>query len=315
MSTPRPPAADGLATRDLDRHLLNRAGILVDAATLADLPQDHLSGAAPILLAAGAPSPTTVPAPLLRLLMRAGSMAVPCALVTERLGLNLTGMLTTLRVPNVWTHAVSATEHREQGTNPYRAAALALRLPVQSCLIVTTDPASPEAKASGARRLLLSRAGTLSLSTGAATGLSHREHAVALLLALGNTYESAAKELSSTASGTANVMSRLIRRHGHSDRTRTIAHLITAGLLDTAGLRAALPAELPDLTPREREVLTLLAAHEVRTVARLVSVGQDTIGKVISQAVTAIGARNRTHAVIMVLLLAPQDPAEPGGAR
>ncbi|MGW3183193.1 hypothetical protein ACWDD9_28355 [Kitasatospora sp. NPDC001119] len=84
MSTLRP--ADGLAARDLDRRLINRTGVLIDANALVQLPADRLSGADPFLLATGAPVSATTPAPLLRLLMRAGSMAVPCALVTETLG-------------------------------------------------------------------------------------------------------------------------------------------------------------------------------------------------------------------------------------
>ncbi|MDH6709197.1 hypothetical protein P3T27_005943 [Kitasatospora sp. MAA19] len=83
MSTP-PPPTDGLDARDLDRHLINRAGILVDATTLDELPVTRLSGASPILLATGSPVPVGVPAPLLRLLMRTSSIAVPCALVADR---------------------------------------------------------------------------------------------------------------------------------------------------------------------------------------------------------------------------------------
>nr|BFD94009.1 hypothetical protein KitaXyl93_53690 [Kitasatospora sp. Xyl93] len=59
MSTLRPPA-NGLAACDLDRHLINRAGIPFDANALAELPVTRLSGAAPMLLAAGAPVPATV---------------------------------------------------------------------------------------------------------------------------------------------------------------------------------------------------------------------------------------------------------------
>ncbi|MFJ7275498.1 hypothetical protein [Kitasatospora sp. NPDC098663] len=314
MSTP-PPSTDGLAARDLDRHLINRAGILVDSRTLDDLPVTRLSGASPVLLATGTPVPTGVPAPLLRLLMRAGSMAVPCALVAERLGLQLTGMLITQRVPNVWSASVSTAEQRERGANPYRAAAHALGLSVDSCLVITTNPAPPEAGASGARRVLLSRTGVLSRSATAVTGLNEYEHALAQLIALGHTYESAAKELGCSIARASNTMSRLMHRHGRSDRTRTIADLITTGLLDTTELRAALPDKLPGLPPRMLQVFTLLATHEVRTVARLVGINQDTIGSVITRAVTAVRARSRTHAVVMVLLLGRPDPAESGGAR
>ncbi|MER7668144.1 hypothetical protein ABTY61_06720 [Kitasatospora sp. NPDC096128] len=317
MSTLRPPA-DGLAARDLDRHLINRAGVLVDAAALAELPVTRLSGAAPVLLAAGAPVPATVPAPLVRLLMRAGSMAIPCALVTERLGLDVAGMLTTQRVPNVWSASVSAGESREQGLNPYRAAARALGLPVGNCLVITTEAVAHEAQAGGARRALLSRAGALSVAARGVTGLSEREYGVALQLALGHSYEGAAEQLGCSASSAANTMSRVMHRRGLADRTRAIADLITSEQLDTAELRAALPAELPDLTPRDHQVLTLLATHEVRAVARMTGINQDTIGGVITRATTAIGGRTRTHAVVMVLLLGRPSLATAslsGGAR
>ncbi|MFJ9841768.1 hypothetical protein ACIRYZ_15105 [Kitasatospora sp. NPDC101155] len=314
MSTLRPPA-DGLAARDLDRHLINRAGILVDANTLAELPVTRLSGAAPMLLAAGAPIPATVPAPLLRLLMRAGSMAIPCALVTERLGLDVTGMLTTQRVPNVWSASVSAGESREQGLNSYRAAARALSLPVESCLVIATDAALHEAQAAGARRALLSRTGALSVAARDVAGLSEREYSVALHVALGYSYEGVAEQLGCSASSAANTMSRVMHRRGLSDRTRAIADLIASNLLDTIELRAALPGNLPDLAPQEHQVLTLLATHEARAVARITGINQDTIGRVITRATAAIGARSRTHAVVMVLLLARPGPAtDSGGA-
>ncbi|MCG6495689.1 hypothetical protein MCM47_15375 [Kitasatospora sp. A2-31] len=74
-------------------------------------------------------------------------------------------------------------------------------------------------------------------------------------------------------------------------------------MLDTTELRAALPDRLPELAPRDHQVLSLLATHEVRAVARMTRINQDTIGRVITRATTAIGARNRTHAVVMTLLL------------
>ncbi|MFJ3217276.1 hypothetical protein ACIPLC_15305 [Kitasatospora sp. NPDC086801] len=313
MSTLRP--ADGLAARDLDRHLINHAGVLVDAAALAQLPATRLSGADPFLLATGAPVSAAVPAPLLRLLMRAGSMAVPCALVTEQLGRHVTAMLAAQRIPNVWSASVSAAEYREQGTNPYRAAARALRLPVGSCLIIATDLWLREARASRARRVLISSSGSLSVASKTTDGLSPREHDVALQLALGHTYEGVAGQLGCSASAAANLMSRVMRRRGLADRTRTIADLIMSELLDTAELRAALPDRLPELAQRDQEVLTLLATHEVRTVARMTGINQDTIGGVITRATTAIGARTRTHAVVMVLLLGKPGPvAASGGA-
>ncbi|MFJ6140172.1 hypothetical protein [Kitasatospora sp. NPDC092286] len=180
---------------------------------------------------------------------------------------------------------------------------------------ITTDPAPPAAKASGARRVLLSRTGVLSTSATAITGLNEYEHALAQLIALGHTYESAAEELGCSIARASNTMSRLMHRHGRSDRTRTIADLITTGLLDTTELRAALPDKLPDLPPRMLQVLTLLATHEVRTVARLAGISQDTIGSVITRAVTAIGASSRTHAVVTALLLSRPDLAESGGVR
>ncbi|MFD8703641.1 hypothetical protein ACFV1W_13580 [Kitasatospora sp. NPDC059648] len=302
MSTLRPPA-DGLAARDLDRHLINRAGVLVDAEALAELPVTRLSGAAPVLLAAGAPVSATIPAPLVRLLMRAGSMAIPCALVTERLGLGVTGMLTTQRVPNVWSASVSASESRERGLNPYRAAARALGRPVENCLVITTDEAARDAQAGGARRVLLSRAGALSTVAGDVTGLSEREYGVALHLALGHSYEGVAEQLGCSASSAANTMSRVMHRRGLTDRTRAIADLIVSKLLDTAELRAALPGKLPDLAPCDHQVLSLLATHEVRAVARMTGTNQDTIDRVITRATASIGARNRTHAVVMTLLL------------
>ncbi|MFF3006699.1 hypothetical protein ACFVTF_28300 [Kitasatospora sp. NPDC057940] len=313
MNTLRP--ADGLAARDLDRHLINREGLLVDAAALAQLPATRLSGADPLLLAMGAPVPAAVPAPLLRLLMRAGSMAVPCSLVTEQLGPHVTAMLAAQRVTNVWSASVSAAEHREQGTNPYRAAARALRLPVGNCLIIATDLSLREARASRARRVLISTSGSLSVASKTTDGLSQHEHDVALQLALGHTYEGVAEQLGCSASAAANLMSRVMRRRGLADRTRTIADLILSKLLDTTELRAALPEKLPELARRDQEVLTLLATHEVRTVARMTGINQDTIGSVITRATNAVGAKTRTHAVVMVLLLGQPGPvATSGGA-
>ncbi|MEU3562805.1 hypothetical protein [Kitasatospora sp. NPDC006786] len=314
MSTLRP--ADGLAARDLDRHLINRAGVIVDANALVQLPADRLSGADPFLLATGAPVPATTPAPLLRLLMRAGSMAVPCALVAERLGRHVSTMLAAQRVTNVWSGAVSAAEHRDQGTNPYRAAARALRLPVKGCLIIATDLSLREARASSARRVLISSSGTLRVAAKTTDGLNQQEHDVAVQLALGRTYDGVAEQLGCSSSGAANAMSRLMSRRGLTDRTRTIVDLIDSGLLDTAELRAALPDTLPGITAREHEVLTLLAAHELSTVARLTGVGQATIGSVITRATNAIGAKTRTQAVVMVFLLGGSSlAAVSGGAR
>ncbi|GAA2971963.1 hypothetical protein GCM10010519_03870 [Streptomyces lactacystinicus] len=314
MSTLRP--ADGLAARDLDRHLINRAGVIVDANALVQLPADRLSGADPFVLATGAPVSATVPAPLLRLLMRAGSMAVPCALVAERLGRHVSTMLAAQRVTNVWSASVSAAEHREEGTNPYRAAAGALRLPVETCLVVATDPTLHEARTSSARRVLTSGSGTLRLAAESTDKLSQFERDVAVQLALGYTYDGVAEQLGCSSSGAANAMSRLMSRRGLTDRTRTIVDLIDSGLLDTAELRAALPDTLAGIAPREHEVLTLLAAHELSTVARLTGVGQATIGSVITRATTAIGAKTRTQAVVMVFLLGGSSLATAsGGAR
>ncbi|MFF2545075.1 hypothetical protein ACFVUY_21225 [Kitasatospora sp. NPDC058063] len=312
MSTLRP--ADGLAARDLDRHLINRAGVIVDANALVQLPSDRLSGAEPFLLATGAPVSATVPAPLLRLLMRAGSIAVPCALVTERLGRHVSTMLAAKRVTNVWSASVSAAEHRDQGTNPYRAAAGALGLPVETCLIIATDPTLHEARTSSAGRLLTSGSGTLRLAAKSTDKLSQFERDVAVQLALGHTYDGVAEQLGCSSSGAANLMSRMMRRRGLTDRTRTIVDLINSGLLDTAELRAALPDTLPRITAREHEVLTLLAAHELSTVARLTGIGQATIGSVITRAANAIGAKTRTQAVIMALLLGNSSPAAVSGS-
>ncbi|MEU3574158.1 hypothetical protein AB0E96_37990 [Kitasatospora sp. NPDC036755] len=311
MSTLRP--ADGLAARDLDRHLINRAGVIVDANALVQLPADRLAGADPFLLATGAPVPATTPAPLLRLLMRAGSMAVPCALVTERLGRHVSAMLAAQRVTNVWSASVSAAEHREQGTNPYRAAAGALGLPVERCLIIATDPTLYEAQASSARRVLTSDSGTLHLAAKSTDKLSQLGHDVAVQLALGHSYDGVAEQLDCSSSSAANAMSRLMRRRGFTDRTRTIVDLITSGLLDTAELRAALPDTLPRITAREHKVLTLLATHEVRTVARMTGINPDAIGGIITRATTATGAKTRTQAVVMVLLLDSPGPATVSG--
>ncbi|MFE4514703.1 hypothetical protein ACFRMQ_11005 [Kitasatospora sp. NPDC056783] len=314
MITLRP--ADGLAARDLDRHLINRAGVLVDANALVQLPASRLSGANPFLLATGAPVSATTPAPLLRLLMRAGSMAIPCALVTERLGRHVSTMLAAQRVTNVWSASVSAAEHRDQGTNPYRAAAGALGLPVETCLVIATDPTLYEAQVSSARRVLTSVSGTLRLTAKSTDKLSKFGRDVAVQLALGHTYDSAAEQLGCSSTGAANVMSRMMRRRGFTDRTRTIVDLINSGLLDTAELRAALPDTLPSIPPREHEILTLLATHEVRAVARMTSINPDAIGGIITRATIAIKAKTRTQAVIMVLLLdSPSPAAASGGAR
>ncbi|GAA2996532.1 hypothetical protein GCM10010519_31870 [Streptomyces lactacystinicus] len=107
-----------------------------------------------------------------------------------------------------------------------------------------------------------------------------------------------------------------MHRRGLSDRTRAIADLINSQVLDTTQLRAALPDRLPELAPCDHQVLSLLATHEVRAVARMTRINQDTIGRVITQATTAIGARNRTHAVVTTLLLGWPGPATvSGGAR
>lgn len=258
----------------------------------------------------------TVPAPLLRLLMRAGSMAIPCALITERLGRHVTAMLAAQRVTNVWSAAVGALEHREQGTNPYVAAARALGLPVESCLAVATSPTLREARASRARRVLVSHTGSLRVAAKNTDGLSQHEHDVALQLALGHTYDGVAEQLGCSTSSASNAMSKVMRRRGFGDRTRAIADLILSKLLDTAELRAALPDKLPELAPSDHQVLTLLATHDVHTVAQMTDINPNNVGGVITQATSAIGAKTRTHAVVMVLLLSiPSPVADSGGAR
>ncbi|MFG2918314.1 hypothetical protein ACGF0D_36190 [Kitasatospora sp. NPDC048298] len=314
MSTLRP--ADGISARDLDRHLINRSGVLVDASALAQLPATRLSGADPRLLAMGAPAPATKPAPLLRLLMRAGSLTIPCALVVQRLGCQVTDMLIAQRVPNVWSASVSAVEHRELGTNPYRAAALALGQPVETCLVIATGQTMHEARASSARRVLLSHSGALKVAAKNSNGLSRHEHDVAVQLALGHSYDGVAEQLGCSAGNASNTMSQVMRRRGFGDRTRAIADLILSKLLDTAELRAALPEELPELAPSDRQVLTLLATHDVHTVARMTGINQNNIGGVITRATNAIGAKTRTHAVAMVLLLGrPVSGTASGRAR
>ncbi|MFJ2864963.1 hypothetical protein [Kitasatospora sp. NPDC087314] len=314
MSTLRP--ADGISARDLDRHLITREGLLVDASALIQLPASRLSGADPVILAAGAPGPATVPAPLLRLLMRAGSMAIPCALIAERLGRHVTAMLASQRVTNVWTTSVSAAEHREQGANPYVAAARALGLSAESCLAVATDPTLREARASRVRRVLVSHTGSLRVAAKNTDGLSRHEHDVALQLALGHTYDGVAEQLGCSTGSASNAMSKVMRRRGFGDRTRAIADLILSKLLDTAELRAALPDQLPELAPRDHQVLTLLATHDVHTVARMTGINPSNVGGVITGATNAVGAKTRTHAVVMVLLLGfPSPVAASGGAR
>ncbi|MFJ6620052.1 LuxR C-terminal-related transcriptional regulator [Kitasatospora sp. NPDC091335] len=318
MSTLRPAdvhPADGIATRDLDRHLIGRSGVIVDAGALVQLPAGRRCGADPFLLASGAPVSATVPAPLVRLLMRAGSMAVPCALVTERLGRHVSDMLTAQRVPPVWSASVGAAEHRDRGTNPYRAAARALRLPVEGCLVIAAELTLREARASSARRVLLAEFGSLRTVSKTVNGLSQRQHDVALQLALGNTYDGVAALLGCSASTASNHMSQVMRRRGRTDRTRAIVDLITSGSLDAAVLRAALPDRLPELDPIGHEVLALLASHEVRAVARMTGLNPDTIGRVILRATHALGAKTRTHAVVMVLLLGRPGPVAADGAR
>ncbi|MFD0404712.1 hypothetical protein [Kitasatospora sp. NPDC127116] len=307
MSTLQP--ADGMTARDMDRHLINRKGVLVDASALVQLPATRLSGADPRLLAMGTPVPATDPAPLLRLLMRAGSMAIPCALVVQRLGFHVTDMLVAQRVTNVWSASVGALEHREQGANPFGAAALALGLPVEACLVITTGLTLQEARASKCRRILVSRSGSLKVAAKNSNGLSRHEHDVAVQLALGHTYDSVAEQLGCSAGSASNAMSKVMRRRGISDRTRAIADLILSELLDTAELCAALPDKLPEIDPRDHQVLTLLATHDVHTVARMTGINQHTIGGVVARATTTIGARTRTHAVVMTLLFGGTCPA------
>ncbi len=295
-----PSANATVASRDLDRHLRDRTAVIVDVDALADVPRTALLGADPVLLSTGDPGPSTVPAPLLRLLLRARSVAIPCAVVAPRLGSAFVERLTALRVPNLWSAAVYGPGQLRQGTNPYRAAAELLGQSIERCLVVSADPAPAEVTASGARGLLVSRAGALTPAT--ASVLWDNERALAQLLALGHTIDSAAAELGRPAPTLSGLAWGLNRRFGFSDRIRTIAHLITAGLIDTAPLRAALPDALPTLDPREGQALRLLAHYDTRAVGREMDLAEHAAGELIRQAVARLGARNRTHALTMLLV-------------
>ncbi|WP_405361796.1 hypothetical protein OG535_28760 [Kitasatospora sp. NBC_00085] len=314
MNTPPDLRAAGtVASRDLDGHLRNRAAVLVDLTSLTDLPRTALSGGDPALLVSGAPGQLTTPAPLLRLLLRARSIAMPCALIAPSLGDDLTRQLAHLRVAHLWSAAVCSTEHTANGTNPYRAAADLLDQPIGRCLVVTTAPSPNDAVTSGARTTLVSTGGSLAPAA-PAEHLTDAERQLAHLLALGHSTDSAATALGRRPATTASAAWNLNRRMGFSDRTRTIAHLIAAKLIDAGPLRAAISAELPALDPAEHRVLTLLATHDARSAGRTLGLDEAQVGQLIRQAVSHLGAANRTHAVAMLLLGRPAQAAasDPG---
>ncbi|MGV9266552.1 hypothetical protein ACWDRR_18060 [Kitasatospora sp. NPDC003701] len=171
-----PPSIDhAAASLDLDRHLHERTAVIVDIDALADVPRTALLGADPALLSTGGPTPATVPAPLLRLLLRARSVAIPCAVVAPRLDDAFVEQLTALRVPNLWSAAVYGHGRLREGTNPYRAAAELLGQPIEHCLVISPDPAPAAVTNSGALRTLVSRAGNLA-PAGDAAGRLTRGH-------------------------------------------------------------------------------------------------------------------------------------------
>ncbi|MEU6233030.1 hypothetical protein [Kitasatospora sp. NPDC047058] len=291
-----------MAIRDLDRQLRDRTAVIVDIGALADLPRTALLGADPVLLSVGDRVSPTAPAPLLRLLLRARSVAVPCAVVAPRLGSDLVDQLTALRVANLWSAAVYGRRRQQEGTNPYRAAAEALGLSIERCLVVGADPMPDVVAVCGARRILVSRGGVLRSAAATARALLDKERDLAQLLALGHTTASAAAELGRPAATLSSLIWDLNKRFGFTDRTRTVAHLITAGLLDSAPLRAALTDSLPPLDPSEHRALRLLASHDTPGVGREMGLAENATGDLIRRAVARLGARNRTHAVTMVLM-------------
>ncbi|MFC9331315.1 hypothetical protein [Kitasatospora sp. NPDC057015] len=133
---------------------------MVDFDALAGVPRTGLSAAATALLATGVVSAPADPTPLVRLLHRARSRAIPCLLIAPMLGENLVERLGALRLPHLFSAAVSATESLADGINPFRQAALHLDISSHHCLAIAPGGAKGPADTSGAK-LLISRSGSI----------------------------------------------------------------------------------------------------------------------------------------------------------
>ncbi|MEV0536773.1 helix-turn-helix transcriptional regulator [Kitasatospora sp. NPDC050463] len=299
------------SSRELDRILRDRDAVLVQFAALDDLPRT-----APELLSAGLARTPTAPAALLRLLYRARSLPIPCVLVAPVLDQDLECRLTALRVPGLWSAAVSAVEHLTAGTNPFRAAATQVNVDTTRCLAVAHPAAIGSAAASGAS-VVISSSGSIERRAVADRALTELERAVALLIALGHTGESAAKILKKSRSTVATTAVRLNKRYGFQDRSHTLARLITDGLLDTAPLRDALPSQLPALEPLELEAVTLLAGNDLPATARIMKIPERAVERLLKQAAGRWGTTNRTHTITVALATdaIPTAAARPDAAQ
>jgi two-component system secretion response regulator SsrB len=101
----------------------------------------------------------------------------------------------------------------------------------------------------------------------------------------------------------------MLSASGHLTVSSTLADGVVAGIRIRAGDPTA---PLPELTPRERDILNSIAAgHTVRQTARALGIAQKTVENIQARLFRKLGVRNRAGAAAVAHALGLTDPAEP----
>ena len=145
---------------------------------------------------------------------------------------------------------------------------------------------------------------------GGSADLTEREQEIMELVSAGHTVDRIAELLGSPASTVMNAKRRIYQKLSVATQTQAVARAVALGLVagaasQTTTIRQAnqgepvRPVELPELTPRECDVLRSIAdGHTVRQTARALGIASKTVENTQARLFRKLGVRNRIGALM-----------------